>query len=64
MVDAANANFRRHTVMSGESLLLVGKLLGHRRHSTTAGYARLADRHLAKTAERIGRVIAEAMTLG
>ena len=31
--------------MSGESILLVGKLLGHRRRSTTAGYARLADGH-------------------
>ena len=28
-----------HAVMSGENLPLVSKLLGHRRHETTAGYA-------------------------
>ena len=59
----------RHTaasqaVMSGENLPLVGKLLGHRRHETTAGYAHLADGHLVKTAEKVGRIIAEAMKLG
>ena len=41
----------RHTaasqaVMAGEGLPLVGRLLGHRRHRTTAGYAHLADSHL------------------
>ena len=56
----------RHTtasqaVMSGENLPLVGKLLGHRRHSTTAGYAHLADGYLVKAAERIGSKIAAMM---
>ena len=56
----------RHTaasqaVMSGENLPLVGKLLGHRRHSTTAGYAHLADAHLVEAAERIGSRIAAIM---
>ena len=32
-----------HAVMLGETLPLVGKLLGHRRHETTAGYAHLED---------------------
>ena len=50
-----------HAVMSGENLPLVGKLLGHRRHRTTAGYAHLADDHLVEAAERVGGVIAEAM---
>ena len=50
-----------HAVMSGENLPLVGKLLGHRRHRTTAGYAHLADGHLVEAAERVGRIIAEAM---
>ena len=59
----------RHTaasqaVMAGENLPLVGKLLGHRRHRTTAGYAHVADGHLAETAERIGCLIAEAMNGG
>ena len=56
----------RHTaasqaVMSGENLPLIGKLLGHRRHRTTAGYTHLADRHLLKAVEKVGRIIAEAM---
>ena len=52
-----------HAVMSGENLPLVGKLLGHRRHETTAGYAHLADAHLVESAERLGRLIADAMNL-
>ncbi|MCY4559447.1 MAG: site-specific integrase [Chloroflexi bacterium] len=48
-------------VMAGENLPLVGKLLGHRRHRTTAGYAHLADEHLVEAAERIGNHIAVAM---
>ncbi|MDE0002342.1 MAG: tyrosine-type recombinase/integrase [Rhodospirillaceae bacterium] len=50
-----------HAVMSGENLPLVGKLLGHRRHETTAGYAHLADIHLVDTAEKVGIIIAQAM---
>ena len=41
----------------------LGKLLGHRRHRTTAGYAHLDDAHLVEAAERIGNLIAEAMNL-
>ncbi|MCZ0951421.1 MAG: site-specific integrase [Rhodospirillaceae bacterium] len=52
-----------HAVMSGEILPLVSKLLGHRRHETTAGYAHLADAHLVETAEKLGRLIADAMNL-
>ena len=57
----------RHTaasqaVMAGENLPLVGKLLGHRRHRTTAGYAHLEDRHLVETVEKVGCIIADAMT--
>ena len=56
----------RHTaasqaVMAGENLPLVGKLLGHRRHETTAGYAHLADEHLVEAAEKVGCLIAKAM---
>ena len=58
----------RHTaasqaVMSGENLPLVGKLLGHRRHETTAGYAHLADDHLVEAAEKVGKMIAKAMEI-
>ena len=51
-----------HAVMSGENLPLVGKLLGHRRHRTTAGYAHLADEHLVEAAEQVGSLIADAMS--
>ena len=56
----------RHTaasqaVMAGENLPLVGKLLGHRRHRTTAGYAHLSDAHLIEAAEKVGAVIADAI---
>ena len=56
----------RHTaasqaVMAGENLPLVGKLLGHRRHRTTAGYAHLDDKHLIEVADHIGTIIAKAM---
>ena len=55
----------RHTaasqaIMSGENLPLIGKLLGHRRHRTTAGYAHLADGHLVEAAEKVGNAIAAA----
>ena len=50
-----------HAVMSGENLPLVGRLLGHRRHRTTAGYAHLVDGHLVEAAEKVGNIIAEAM---
>ena len=49
-------------VMSRENLPLVGKILGHRRHRTTAGYTRLSDAHLVQAAEKVGSFIAQAMT--
>ena len=59
----------RHTaaslaVMAGENLPLVGKILGHRRHRTTAGYAHLDDTHLVAAAEKVGAAIAVAMEYG
>ena len=47
--------------MAGENLSLVGRLLGHSRHSTTARYAHLADAHLVEAAEKVGTIIAVAM---
>ena len=59
----------RHTaasqaVMAGENLPLVGKLLGHKRHRTTADYTHLADTHLVEAAERVGRIIVDMMACG
>ena len=56
----------RHTaasqaIMAGENLSLVGKLLGHRRHRATAGYAHLVDAHLLEADEKVGTAIATAM---
>ena len=53
-----------HAIMSGENLPLVGKLLGHRRHRTTAEYAHLADDHLVEAVEMVGSIIAKAMIAG
>ena len=47
--------------MSRENLPLVGRLLGHRRHPTTAGYAHVADGHLVDAAETVGKIIAKAI---
>ena len=56
----------RHTaasqaVMAGENLPLVSRLLSHRRHRTTTGYAHLDDAHLVEAAEKVGSLIAAAM---
>ena len=51
-------------VMADVNLPLVGRLLGHHRHRTTAGYAYLADAHLVQAAERVGLAIARAMRHG
>ena len=39
----------------------MGKILGHRRHRNTAGYAHLDDAHLVDVAEKVGCLIAKAM---
>ena len=48
--------------MAGENLPLVGKLLGHRRHRTTAGCVHLADAYLVEAAEHVGSIIIRAMS--
>ena len=45
----------------GDSLFMIGKLLGHRQSGTTARYAHLADDPLKATADRISGTIAAAM---
>ena len=50
--------------MASENLQLVGKLLGHRRHETTAGCAHLSDAHLVEAAEKVGEKISEATQNG
>lgn len=45
----------------GESLLVIGKILGHSDTATTARYAHLADDPLKTAADRISKIIAAAM---
>ncbi len=57
----------RHTyasgaVMMGESLPMIGKLLGHTQTQTTARYAHLADAPLRLAAQRIDAMLKETMT--
>ena len=46
-----------HAVMSGESLHVAGRLLGHRRASTTNRYVHLDDATLTQAAERVAASI-------
>jgi integrase len=51
-------------VASGDSLYLVGKVLGHKQASTTQRYAHLSDDALHDVADRTSRQIAGAMSSG
>ena len=46
-----------HAVMNGESLHVTGRLLGHRRASTTNRYVHLDDATLSQAAERVAGTI-------
>ena len=46
-----------HAVMNGESLHVAGRLLGHRRASTTNRYVHLGDATLSQAAERVAVAI-------
>ncbi|MGB8840188.1 MAG: site-specific integrase [Aliidongia sp.] len=56
-------SFASVAVAGGDSLFLVGKVLGHRQSRTTEGYAHLADDPLHMVAERTSTKIAVAMRL-
>jgi site-specific recombinase XerD len=51
-------------VAAGDSLYLVGKVLGHKQASTTQRYAHLSDDPLKDVADRTSRQIAGAMSSG
>ncbi len=51
-------------VAAGDSLYLVGKVLGHKQASTTQRYAHLSDDPLKDVADRTSRQIAGAMNSG
>ena len=54
-------SFASHAAAASETLLMIGKLLGHARVDTIARYAHLDDAQLLDIAERIGALIHEAM---
>ena len=50
-----------HAVMGGESLHVTGRLLGHRRATTTNCYANLDDATLSDAAEHVAREIKQKL---
>lgn len=65
-IDDVRIHDLRHTfaseaVMGGESLPMVGKILGHTQPQTTARYAHLADDPLQGASERIATSLKQAM---
>jgi hypothetical protein len=48
----------------GQSLVVIGKLLGHSQPATTACYAHLADDPVKAASDAVGRHIAAAMGAG
>ncbi len=50
-----------HAVMNGESLHVAGRLLGHRRASTTNRYVHLDDATLSLAAERVALAVEQRL---
>ncbi len=53
-----------HAVMNGESLHVAGRLLGHRRASTTNRYVHLDDATLGEAAERVALAVQRKLRQG
>ena len=53
-----------HAVMNGESLHVAGRLLGHRRASTTNRYVHLDDATLGQAAERVALAVERKLRRG
>lgn len=49
--------FASHAAMSKETLPMIGRLLGHASHQSTARYAHLDDEHLLDAAQQIGNAV-------
>ena len=66
-LDGVRIHDLRHSFASvgaagGDSLFMIGKLLGHQQSSTTARYAHLSDDPLKAAADRISGTISAALT--
>ena len=57
-------SFASFGASAGDSLLVIGKLLGHKDSKTTSRYAHLSDDPLKSAADRISNIIALAMKSG
>ena len=57
-------SFASRALALGESLTMIGKLLGHSQLKTTARYAHLADQAVRASAARVGDSIAEDLGTG
>jgi len=49
--------FASHAAMSKETLPMIGRLLGHSNHQSTARYAHLDDEHLLDAAQKVGDAV-------
>jgi site-specific recombinase XerD len=54
--------FASHLVSSGQSLHIVGKLLGHTQEKTTARYAHLAGGALREAVEQFAGIVTSGST--
>jgi integrase len=57
-------SFASAAVTNGESLPMIGKLLGHKSVKTTARYAHLADEPVQAAASRVAAIISSSQTAG
>ncbi len=53
--------FASHAAMSKETLPMIGRLLGHANHQSTARYAHLDDEHLRDAAQQVGDAVEHLM---
>ena len=53
--------FASHAAMNKETLPMIGRLLGHANHQSTARYAHLDDEHLLDAAQQIGNAVEKLM---
>jgi len=56
-------SYASHSVMNGESVVMTGKLLGHRDPSSTERYAHLDGEFLTAAADRVSAEVAKVMGL-
>jgi integrase len=57
-------SFASVAASGGQSLVVIGKMLGHSQPATTARYAHLADDPVRAASDAVGRYIASAMDSG